>query len=131
MGFLLSACVELLWPERPVPWRCARLREMGFGVGLWNAAAHDIDALIGSAPEFSPLNGLPEGRLGDTGHAERRLASARSKAVIGLRLGVARLNRHGSAPGSPRPRAGPARSAGCAASARSGRNCSSRSCWRI
>ena len=45
------------------------------------------------------MNGLPDGRLGDPGRAERLLASARDTAAIGLRLGVARLNLHGTALG--------------------------------
>ena len=36
MTFQLAACAEMLWRDRPIAWRAARLKEMGFGVGLWN-----------------------------------------------------------------------------------------------
>ena len=48
----------------------------GLRVGLWNAASHDIDALIGSGATLSIMNGFLEGRLGDPEGAERLLASA-------------------------------------------------------
>ncbi len=34
MTFQLAACAEMLWLDKPVLWRAARLHEMGFGVGL-------------------------------------------------------------------------------------------------
>ena len=29
--FQLAACAEMLWPDKPIHWRAARLHEMGFG----------------------------------------------------------------------------------------------------
>ena len=34
MTFTLSVCAEMIWRDHPMDWRCARLTEMGFGVGL-------------------------------------------------------------------------------------------------
>ncbi|MCR9148660.1 MAG: TIM barrel protein [Rhodobacteraceae bacterium] len=96
MAFALAACAEMLWPDRPMPWRCARLHEMGFAVGLWNWADHDIDALAATGASFSIMNGYLEGRLGDRAGADLLLASAREAVAVGRRLGVARLNLHGT-----------------------------------
>ena len=70
MAFQLAACAEMLWRDRPMPWRASRLKEMGFGVGLWNWPAWDVAAML--------------------------LTSARETALVGKRLGVQRLNLHGT-----------------------------------
>ena len=96
MGFTLAACAEMLWLDKPIEWRCARLGEMGFQVGLWNWPAHDLDKLEKSGASFSIMNGYLHGRLGDDAGADALLASARESAQVGKRLGVARLNLHGT-----------------------------------
>lgn len=96
MGFTLAACAEMLWQDRPIAWRAARLHEMGFEVGLWNWPDHDLDALAASGATFSIMNGYLEGRLADDAGADLLLASARETALVGKRLGVARLNLHGT-----------------------------------
>ena len=96
MAFTLAACAEMLWRDKPIEWRCARLHELGFQVGLWNWPAHDIDKLIASGAHFSIMNGYLEGRLADDTGADMLLASAREAALVGKRLGVARLNLHGT-----------------------------------
>ncbi|QFU07561.1 Putative hydroxypyruvate isomerase YgbM [Rhodobacteraceae bacterium THAF1] len=96
MPFTLAACAEMLWPDKPIEWRCARLHEMGFQVGLWNWPDHDLDKLEATGATFSIMNGYLEGRLADDQGAEMLLASARETAEVGKRLGVARLNLHGT-----------------------------------
>lgn len=96
MAFTLAACAEMLWQDRPIAWRAARLHEMGFEVGLWNWPDHDLDALAASGATFSIMNGYLEGRLADDAGADLLLASARETALVGKRLGVARLNLHGT-----------------------------------
>ncbi len=96
MAFTLAACAEMLWQDRPIAWRAARLHEMGFEVGLWNWPDHDLDALAASGATFSIINGYLEGRLADDAGADLLLASARETALVGKRLGVARLNLHGT-----------------------------------
>lgn len=96
MGFPLAACVELLWPDRPMDWRVARLTERGFGVGLWNWPDHDLAKLEASGASFTIMNGYLEGRLADDEGADMLLASAREAAQVGKRLGVQRLNLHGT-----------------------------------
>lgn len=94
--FQLAACAEMLWPDRPIDWRAARLTEMGFGVGLWNWPDHDLDALERVGANYTIMNGYLVGRLADAEGADMLLASARETAQVGKRLGVDRLNLHGT-----------------------------------
>ncbi|MBU9697259.1 TIM barrel protein [Rhodobacteraceae bacterium HSP-20] len=109
MTFQLAACAEMLWRDRPIDWRASRLKEMGFGVGLWNWPAHDLAALERTGATFTIMNGYLEGRLADKEGADMLLASARETAAVGKRLGVHRLNLHGTGLGDmgiPIPRIG-------------------------
>lgn len=94
--FTLAACAEMLWQDKPMEWRVKRLTELGFGVGLWNWPDHDLDALERSGATFTIMNGYLEGRLADKEGADLLLASARETAQVGKRLGVHRLNLHGT-----------------------------------
>ena len=94
MSFQLSACAEMLWQDKPIHWRATRLHEMGFGVGLWNYPAWDLDALEKTGATVTIMNGYLEGRLADAEGAELLLRSARDTAQVGKRLGVHRLNLH-------------------------------------
>lgn len=55
--FSLAACAELLWRDKPIEWRCSRLKEQGFGVGLWNRSAHDLAKLAKTGANFTIMNG--------------------------------------------------------------------------
>ena len=94
--FQLAACAEMLWRDRPIEWRASRLKEMGFGVGLWNWPAHDLAKLEATGADFTIMNGYLRGRLTDDDGAAELLATARETAQVGKRLGVARLNLHGT-----------------------------------
>ncbi|QFS99915.1 Hydroxypyruvate isomerase [Labrenzia sp. THAF191b] len=94
--FTLAACAEMIWRDKPMEWRCRHLTELGFGVGLWNWPDHDLDALERSGATFTIMNGYLEGRLADNEGADTLLRSARETAAIGKRLGVHRLNLHGT-----------------------------------
>ena len=96
MSFALAACAEMLWRDRPIAWRAARLKEMGFGVGLWNWPDHDLAKLEATGADFTIMNGYLRGRLTDDDGAAELLATARETAAVGRRLGVARLNLHGT-----------------------------------
>lgn len=96
MPFLLGACVEMLWRDKPMEWRVRRLHERGFAVGLWNWPEHDLDDLEASGASFSIMNGYLRGHLTDDEGAAELLATARETAQVGKRLGVARLNLHGT-----------------------------------
>ncbi len=96
MPFTLAACAETLWRDQPIEWRCSRLHELGFQVGLWNWPAHDLAKLEKSGARFSIMNGYLRGTLADDEGAAELLATARETAQVGKRLGVARLNLHGT-----------------------------------
>ena len=96
MTFQLAACAEMLWRDKPIDWRASRLKEMGFGVGLWNWPDHDLAKLEKTGASFTIMNGYLVGRLADDDGADMLLTSARVTAVVGKRLGVARLNLHGT-----------------------------------
>lgn len=107
--FQLAACAEMLWRDKPIEWRASRLKEMGYGVGLWNWPAWDLAALERTGATFTIMNGYLEGRLTDADGCEMLLASAKDTARIGKRLGVHRLNLHGTGLGDmgiPIPRIG-------------------------
>ena len=96
MGFQLAACAEMLWQDKPIQWRASRLHEMGFGVGLWNWPDWDLGALERTGANFTIMNGYLQGRLADEEGSRMLLRSARETAQIGKRLGVDRLNLHGT-----------------------------------
>ena len=99
-AFTLAACAEMLWRDKPMEWRIKRLTEMGFQVGLWNWPDHDLAMLEKSGATFSIMNGYLRGRLTDEEGATELLRTARETAQVGKRLGVARLNLHGTGLGN-------------------------------
>lgn len=94
--FPLAACAEMLWQDKPIHWRAARLKELGFGVGLWNWPEWDLNALLKTGANFTIMNGYLVGRLADEEGADMLVNSARETAQVGKRLGVDRLNLHGT-----------------------------------
>ncbi|WP_330647034.1 TIM barrel protein [Thioclava sp. FTW29] len=94
--FQLAACAEMLWRDKPIEWRAARLTEQGLGVGLWNWPDHDLAKLEAVGADYTIMNGYLEGRLADAEGADLLLASARETIKVGKRLGVRRLNLHGT-----------------------------------
>jgi len=94
--FPLAACAEMIWRDRPMEWRASRLKEMGFGVGLWNWPDHDLAKLEATGATFTIMNGYLRGRLTDDEGAAELLKTARETAKVGKRLGVQRLNLHGT-----------------------------------
>ncbi|MGP6086167.1 hypothetical protein [Antarctobacter jejuensis] len=88
MTFQLAACAEMLWRDKFIDWRASRLKEMGFGVGLWNWPDHDLAKLEATGANFTIMNGYLVGRLSDAEGADALLASAREAAQVVKRLGV-------------------------------------------
>ena len=95
-AFQLAVCAEMIWRDRPIDWRASRLKEMGLGVGLWNWPDHDLAKLEKTGASFTIMNGYLRGRLADDDGAAELLQTARETAQVGKRLGVARLNLHGT-----------------------------------
>lgn len=94
--FQLAACAEMLWLDKPIEWRAARLTERGLGVGLWNYPDHDLAKLEAVGANYTIMNGYLVGRLADDAGADALISSARETAQVGKRLGVDRLNLHGT-----------------------------------
>ena len=94
--FILAACAEMLWQDKPIDWRCARLAEMGFQVGLWHWQPHDLAKLESTGATFTIINGYLRGRLADDEGAEELLATARETVHACKRLGIQRYNLHGT-----------------------------------
>jgi hydroxypyruvate isomerase len=94
--FALAACAQMIWRDRPIEWRACRPKDMGFGVGLWNWPEHDLAKLEATGATFTIMNGYLTGRLTDEEGAAELLRTARETAQIGKRLGVHRLNLHGT-----------------------------------
>lgn len=95
-SFALAACAEMIWRDHPIDWRAARLKEMGFGVGLWNWPDHDLARLERTGATFTIMNGYLRGDLVDDDGIAELLATARQTTAVGRRLGVQRLNLHGT-----------------------------------
>ena len=55
--FVLSACAEMLWRDRPMEWRLRRLTELGFQAGIWNWQGHELAMLKKSGATFSSMTG--------------------------------------------------------------------------
>ena len=94
--FILAACAEMLWQDKPIDWRCARLAEMGFQVGLWHWQPHDLAKLESTGATFTIIDGYLRGRLADEEGAEELLATARETVHACKRLGIQRYNLHGT-----------------------------------
>lgn len=94
--FQLAACAEMLWMDKPIEWRAARLTELGLGVGLWNWPDYNLDKLESIGANYTIMNGYVHGRLADDEGADALLKSAQETAQVGKRLGVDRLNLHGT-----------------------------------
>ncbi len=75
--FVLAACAEMLWPDKPMAWRLKLLTEMGFQCGIWNWGNHDLDMLEKSGAVLSSMTGYVTGRLADDAGADELLATAR------------------------------------------------------
>ena len=95
-SFQLAACAEMLWLDKPIEWRAASLTERGLGVGLWNYPEHDLAKLESVGANYTIMNGYLVGRLADDAGADALIASTRETAQVGKRLGVDRLNLHGT-----------------------------------
>ena len=94
--FPLAACAEMIFPDMPVIDRVRRISELGFLVEIWDWTKHDIDALAGTGAAFSSMTGYVTGTLADDEGADELLRTARQSIPIAQRLGIPRLNLHGT-----------------------------------
>ncbi len=94
--FDLAVCAEMLFRELPIAERCRRLAELGYLVEIWDWTRHDIEALRASGARFSSMTGYITGRLADRAGADELLRTAQQSIPIAHRLGIPRLNLHGT-----------------------------------
>ena len=94
--FTLAACAEMLFRDLPIVERVRKIDALGFQVEIWDWTRHDIDALINTGATFSSMTGYIEGTLADRAGADRLVETARESIAVAKRLGIPRLNLHGT-----------------------------------
>ena len=95
-SFNLAVCAEMVFRDRPMVERVERISAAGFAVEIWDWTRHDIDALRRTGATFSSMTGYVTGRLGDADGADELLRTAAQTIPVAQRLGIARLNLHGT-----------------------------------
>ena len=95
-SFPLAVCAEMVFRDRPVIERVRRIDALGFQVEIWDWTKHDIDALAASGATFSSMTGYVTGTLADDEGADDLLRTAEQSIPIAKRLGIPRLNLHGT-----------------------------------
>ncbi len=97
--FTLAVSSEMVFLDLPVVDRVRRIHELGFAVEIWDWTRHDLDALEALRAEgvlFSSMTGYVRGRLADREGADELLATAAESVPVAQRLGIPRLNLHGT-----------------------------------
>lgn len=97
--FTLAVSSEMVFLDLPVVERIRRIHDRGFQVEIWDWTRHDLDALESLRDEgvvYSSMTGYIRGRLTDPEGADELLATAEQSVPVASRLGIARLNLHGT-----------------------------------
>ncbi|MER7072752.1 TIM barrel protein [Terrabacter sp. NPDC000476] len=97
--FTLAVSSEMVFVDLPVVERIRRIHALGFEVEIWDWTRHDVDALVALREEgvvFSSMTGYVRGRLTDDEGADELLATAAESVAVARRLGIPRLNLHGT-----------------------------------
>ncbi|MGR2740734.1 TIM barrel protein [Billgrantia sp. Q4P2] len=94
--FTLAACAEMLFRDQPVIERVRRLDALGFQVEIWDWTKHDIQALANTDATFSSMTGYVSGSLADKEGADELVRTAAESVEVAKRLGIPRLNLHGT-----------------------------------
>ncbi|SEQ67556.1 TIM barrel protein [Microlunatus flavus] len=97
--FTLTVCAEMVFTDLPLLERVRRIDALGFGVEIWDWTAKDVDALAALADagvSFSSMTGYVRGTLTDPEGADELLRTAAASIPVAQRLGIGRLNLHGT-----------------------------------
>lgn len=94
--FTLAVCAEMVFTDLPFVERVRRIADLGFQVEIWDWTAKDVDALVDTGATFSSMTGYVTGDLVDPEGADELLASAERSIPVAARLGIPRLNLHGT-----------------------------------
>jgi len=95
-GFKLSVCAEMVFTDLPIEERVRRIDALGFEVEVWDWTTKDIDALVDTGATFSSMTGYIRGSLVDKAGSAELLSTARDSIAVAHRLGIPRLNLHGT-----------------------------------
>ncbi|TQM64825.1 TIM barrel protein [Humibacillus xanthopallidus] len=97
--FTLAVSAEMVFVDLPFAERVRRIHARGFQVEIWDWTRHDIDELAGLRDEgvvYSSMTGYVRGRLSDAEGADELLSTAKESVPVAQRLGIPRLNLHGT-----------------------------------
>ena len=97
--FTLAVSSEMVFVDLPVAERVRRLTALDVQVEIWDWTRHDIDVLEGlrnKGAVYSSMTGYVTGGLVDPYATEDLLSSAASSVEVAKRLGIPRLNLHGT-----------------------------------
>ena len=94
--FPLAVCAEMIFRDLPIAERVRHISERGFLVEIWDWTKHDIDGLRATGAEFSSMTGYITGTLADDEGAAELLRTAEQSIPVAYRLGIPRLNLHGT-----------------------------------
>jgi len=94
--FTLAVCAEMVYRQLPITERVKAIAAQGFEVEIWDWTKHDIDALSRTGAKFSSMTGYVTGTLADDAGADELLRTAAQSIPVAKRLGIPRLNLHGT-----------------------------------
>jgi hydroxypyruvate isomerase len=97
--FTLAVCAEMVFRDLPVTQRVRRLVDLDVQVEIWDWTAHDVDALEalrGEGAVYSSMTGYVRGGLVEPNAVAELLATAEESIPVARRLGIPRLNLHGT-----------------------------------
>ena len=94
--FNLAVCSEMVFRHLPITERIRKIAALGFQVEIWDWTRHDVDALIDTGATFSSMTGYVTGALADDAGADELLRTAEQSVPVARKLGIPRLNLHGT-----------------------------------
>lgn len=94
--FTLAVCAEMVFTDLPVVERVRRIDSLGFHVEIWDWTRHDVGALVATGATFSSMTGYVTGDLVTPEGADELLATAERSIRVAAKLGIPRLNLHGT-----------------------------------
>jgi len=97
--FVLAVCAEMVHLDLPIAERIRRITALDLQVEIWDWTRHDLDLLESMREEgavYSSMTGYVRGGLVEPDAVEDLLATCEESVAVAKRLGVPRLNLHGT-----------------------------------